>query len=155
MYYKKSCQGERSDDLALELMEIYKDDYEFISQMAFNDGTSPLLKNFFIGKALSLSDKDGLKKFIYKNGLWGCNISAYGPNPILREMRSYLHKEVDIEAWENYLFDCEDVLVIEDEVRKYGILRTSALKKMLKLNNKKVIDAYNINQNYREAARKQ
>lgn len=136
LYYTKSFSGEMNDNLAQELVKIFGDDYEFISLLVDN-GSSPVLKNFFIRKTLfSLPTPQGeikLKEFVRKKSLAGCNICLYGSNPLLREMRSYLTSSTDIEKWENYLLSCETDSVIRCEAAKYG-LQSTTIKKLLKLN---------------------
>lgn len=148
LFYKNSERGEMNDELALDVIKMFEDDFDFIVWQASHE-SSVVLKNYFIEKALSMPVDEKLKKdfegFVRLSGFDGCTVKWHGVSELLLNMRPYLWRKADLELWESYLIDAELLHTIKTQVLRYGIKTQVGISKLLELNNNVIIDAYNQN----------
>lgn len=148
LFYKNSECGEMNDELALDVIKMFEDDFDFIVWQASHE-SSVVLKNYFIEKALSMPVDEKLKKdfegFVCLSGFDGCTVKWHGVSELLLNMRPYLWRIEDLEVWESYLLDAELLSTMKTQILKYGIKTQVGISKLIELNNDVIIDAYNQN----------
>ena len=154
LFYMRSHLGEPDFNLAKQLVDMFSDDYEFISYLAKRADSNKVLHNKFIAETLLLQGsvaksadiakaREELKDYVLAVGISHCNLELFGYNHLLAELRGHLYVSDEVALWEKYLFEFADTYVTRDMITMYGIHSDEGVQKLLEKNDGMLIEAYN------------